>query len=73
MKYQTLIFVAALAGCAAPAANTVQSPDGATWHYDATEKVWRDTLGRTTNADPRAPMCKDITLKKDARECVVRR
>lgn len=64
----------ALAGCAANVpATTVKSADGVTWRHNSESGTWTDPLGNTTSVDPRIPLCAEVTLKKDTRECVVRR
>lgn len=57
-----IIVTAMLAACNADG-GWVKQPDG----------TWEDRLGRTTNIDPRTPLCSEVTLKKDTRECVIRR
>lgn len=62
-RITAIIITALLAACANTDAGWVKQPDG----------TWEDRLGRSTNTDPRIPLCSDVTLKKDTRECVVRR
>lgn len=66
-----LICIALLAGCATPAPS-VTAPDGARWTKNA-DGTWTDQLGRETIRDPRTPLCRDVTLKGDTRECVIGR
>jgi hypothetical protein len=74
MKRLILLCTAALLGCSTPPpTDSVKTPDGMTWRYDAEARLWRDALGRTAQFDPRTPLCGDVTLKKDTRTCVVRR
>ena len=68
-----IITAALLTACAAGEKRpTITSPEGGVW-TQSTDGTWRDRLGRTTDTDPRIPLCSDVTLKKDTRECVVNR
>lgn len=67
------ITLALLTACTTtPGGYPITSPEGGHWKAN-TDGTWTDTLGRTTDIDPRIPLCSSATLKKDVKQCVVKR